>query len=469
MNIMAKAEPNFMGKDSFFWWMGVVEDRRDPKKLGRCRVRVLGAHTENKQLIPTCELHWAYPYQPLTWNQAMNGLGHSPTGPAEGTWVFGFFKDNQSSQEPIILGTIAGIPEEAPQPCIGFYDPGKPFHNTDTFPRKIKSRYYPNDGTGAQVVNETSASLYPRATHPWGCIIGESDVNRLARAENISDTVIGVQQRQRDDGRPGPEFGGVPIAFVHPTPGRKWVEPKSAYNAVYPFNHVYESESGHIIEIDDTPGAERLHMAHRTLTRIEIDQEGNLVIKIVGKRFEVTMENSFSHYQNNHSVTVDGECNIYCRSNANLQVDGDLNVHVQGNYTEKVKGDYLTDIGGSRTVRIAGSDDLEVGGSHTMKAGGSETRNSGGSMTDAAGGSIVQSAGGSFSMTGGGTLSGDAPAVHWNSGVSSHASPSGPSAPSIPPFPASLGMTETRSESFSDPVLEQKPDPTPTICPQNDC
>jgi hypothetical protein len=466
---MAKSETNFMGKDSFYWWVGVVEDRRDPKKLGRLRVRILGAHTEDKQLIPTCELHWAYVYQPITWNQGMNGLGHSPTGPAEGTWVFGFFKDNQSAQEPIILGTIAGIPEEAPQPGIGFYDPGKPFHNTDTAPRKIKSRFYPNDGSGAQVQNESTASLYPRQTHPWGCVIGESDVNRLARAENVEDTIIGVQKRQRDIGRPGPEFGGVPIAFVHPKPGRKWVEPPSAYAAQYPYNHVYESESGHVIEIDDTPGAERIHLAHRTLTRIEIDQEGNLVIKIVGKKFEVTMENSYSHFQNNMNITVDGEANIYCRSNANLQVDGDLNVHVQGNYTEKVKGDYLTDIGGSRTVKIAGSDDLEVGGSQTMKAGGSSTRDAGGSMTDAAGGSIVQSAGGSFSMTGGGTLSGDAPAVHWNSGVSQHATPSGPSAPNIPPFPASLGMTESRSESYSDPVKETKGDPSPILASQKDC
>ena len=55
---MAKIETNFMGKDSFFWWVGVVEDRRDPKKLGRLRIRVLGAHTQDKTLIPTCELHW---------------------------------------------------------------------------------------------------------------------------------------------------------------------------------------------------------------------------------------------------------------------------------------------------------------------------------------------------------------------------------------------------------------------------
>ena len=30
---------DFAGKNGFIWWVGVVEDRQDPLKLGRCRVR----------------------------------------------------------------------------------------------------------------------------------------------------------------------------------------------------------------------------------------------------------------------------------------------------------------------------------------------------------------------------------------------------------------------------------------------
>ena len=41
---------NFMGKDGFVWWQGVVEDRQDPLYLGRCRVRILGWDTEDNQL-----------------------------------------------------------------------------------------------------------------------------------------------------------------------------------------------------------------------------------------------------------------------------------------------------------------------------------------------------------------------------------------------------------------------------------
>lgn len=445
-----KPEPNFMGRDSFFWWIGVVEDRLDPKKLGRLRVRVLGSHTEDKQLIPTCELHWAYPYQPITWNQAMNGLGHSPTGPAEGTWVWGFFKDNESAQDPIVIGTIAGIPEEAPQPSIGFYDPSKPHHMFDSAPRKIRRRFYPNTGVGAQNKDESTASLYPRETHPWGAVLGEPDVNRLARAEQVDDTIIGVRRKQRDNGRPK-EFGGIPIAFVHPRPSRKWVEPLPGYGSEYPYNHVYESESGHVFEVDDTPGKERIHIWHRSGSYIEIGNgndpqglHGDVTMRWVGKKFEIVMENTYSHHQNAMNVTIDGEANVYCRSDANLQVDGNLKVHVQGNYEEKVHGNYTTDIDGNRTVKIGGNDYLGVGGKIEV----------------AAGGTITESAGGKFSLTSGVELCGDAPVIHWNSGHSSHATVK---SPEVPPFPAPLGMMEGRNESAPDPVCECKPDPSPQV------
>ena len=45
------ASSNFMGLDGFVWFTGVVEDRNDPAKLGRVRVRCLGFHTEDKNKI----------------------------------------------------------------------------------------------------------------------------------------------------------------------------------------------------------------------------------------------------------------------------------------------------------------------------------------------------------------------------------------------------------------------------------
>ena len=75
---------------NFVWWQGVVEDRIDPLMLGRCRVRILGYHTDDKLEIPTEDLPWATIMQPTT-SAAMSGIGTTPTGPVEGTWVIGIY------------------------------------------------------------------------------------------------------------------------------------------------------------------------------------------------------------------------------------------------------------------------------------------------------------------------------------------------------------------------------------------
>ena len=98
-----------MGKDGFVWWQGVVEDRYDPLYLGRCRIRILGWHTEDKTDMPTESLPWAYPVQPII-SAAQTGVGISPTGPVEGTWVVGFYRDGEQAQEPVFFGTLGGIP-----------------------------------------------------------------------------------------------------------------------------------------------------------------------------------------------------------------------------------------------------------------------------------------------------------------------------------------------------------------------
>jgi len=109
-------------RDGFNWWIGVVEDRMDPEKMGRCRVRIYGYHTDSKVILPTKDLPWATPIQPIT-SAAISGIGSSPLGPVEGTWVIGFFLDGEDMQQPAIFGTIATkaakkafkVQEEKPQ------------------------------------------------------------------------------------------------------------------------------------------------------------------------------------------------------------------------------------------------------------------------------------------------------------------------------------------------------------------
>ncbi len=67
-------ENYFMGADGFFWFTGVVEDRDDPEKLGRVRVRCLGLHSDSLLDIPKSDLPWAHVMHPVT-DPSMQGLG----------------------------------------------------------------------------------------------------------------------------------------------------------------------------------------------------------------------------------------------------------------------------------------------------------------------------------------------------------------------------------------------------------
>ena len=99
----------FLGHNGFLWFTGVVEDRNDPQKAGRIRVRALGHHTSNTTILPTSDLPWAHTMLPST-AAGISGLGQSATGVVEGSWVLGYFRDGNDRQEPIVLGTLPGYP-----------------------------------------------------------------------------------------------------------------------------------------------------------------------------------------------------------------------------------------------------------------------------------------------------------------------------------------------------------------------
>ena len=84
-------------------YTGCVENREDPLKIGRCQVRIVGLHTENKAILPTKDLPWAHPMAPVT-SASMNGIGWTPVGPVNGTWVVIMFTDDEQ-QQPLMLGT----------------------------------------------------------------------------------------------------------------------------------------------------------------------------------------------------------------------------------------------------------------------------------------------------------------------------------------------------------------------------
>ena len=119
---MSEQENFFMGADGFAWFVGVVEDRNDPSKQGRVRVRTLGAHPPNLGQIASSDLPWAHVMHSVT-DPSMHGMGNSPSWLVEGSWVIGFFRDAIEKQQPIIIGSLPGQPVNPANFRTGFNDP----------------------------------------------------------------------------------------------------------------------------------------------------------------------------------------------------------------------------------------------------------------------------------------------------------------------------------------------------------
>lgn len=318
----------FMGKSDFVWFVGVVEDINDPLFLGRCRVRCYGLHSDSKSDIPTESLPWAHPIQPIT-SASMSGIGESPTGILPGSQVVGFFRDSKLCQQPILLGTIGGINQELPKPTTGFYDP---------------------------------SGVYPTNDY-----IGQPDTNKLALGNNLETIVVEkILSAENNKNHKTPE---------NSTHNKDWSEPATPYAATYPYNHVKQTQSGHIEEFDDTPGAERIHRYHTSGTFEEIHPDGKKVVKVVADNYDLIAGDDFVHVVGNVNIMVgplEGEANskqgnvsIFVVGNTDLEVEGNLNARVRKNAT--VHSDEKAIVHGEQGVHVYSNNGISINDDERFK------------------------------------------------------------------------------------------------------
>ena len=343
------SENYFMGLDGFVWFTGVVEDRNDPDALGRVRVRCLGFHTEDLIDIPTKDLPWATVMHPTT-DPSMQGLGNSPSFLVEGSWVVGFFADAKDKQQPIIMGSLPGKPSSPADSTKGFNDP-----------------------RSSGSVQDYYAGTPTYGPYPLSHKLNEPDTNRLARGE-AAEKHIRLRKRRKN------RQTSIPIAtqpflptvsdaavqedrktFDEPHPrginyNEDFIFKGEVYRAgLYPYNHVHESESGHITEIDDTPFAQRTLRQHASGTYEEVTVAGTKTVKVIGDNYEVIM----------------GDGNIYIGGNVNLTiagtvrhlVKGDYHLEVEGNYTQKIHKNMRTKVGAGE---VGGNLEEEIKGTHSF-------------------------------------------------------------------------------------------------------
>lgn len=119
------------------------------------------------------------------------------------------------------------------------------------------------------------------------------------------------------------------------------IEPGTPYGAEYPFNKVFMTESGHAIEIDDTPGAERIHVWHRMGSYSEFRPDGSVVHKIIGSGFQVFVEDNNIYTQGETNIYSKGNLNVEAYNDANINVSGDANISVAEDFRVKAANAYI--------------------------------------------------------------------------------------------------------------------------------
>ena len=372
----------FMGADGFAWFVGVVEDRNDPDQQGRVRVRCLGYHSENLNKVPTTDLPWAHVMHPVT-DPAMHGMGNSPSWLVEGTWVIGFFRDAIEKQQPVIIGSLPGNPEDSANFKTGFNDP-----------RHKESTQINDQGVAEYSVGGLNPEEYAEyGPYPLGALkdtqdeekgkfsrfsghtVGETDTSRLGRGTTSEDHgALARRRRLRRTSIPtstrpfiptvedlsvnGTNEKDVMVPWDEPHPKGLKKDAAPYTSARYPYNHVWESESGHLMEIDDTPGGERLHREHTSGTFEEIHPDGSKMVKVVGSDYEI----------------IAGSSNVLITGNVNLTIEGTKKELIKGDYILEVEGDFTRKVHKNERVKIGtgkgGNLEEEVVGNNSFTING---------------------------------------------------------------------------------------------------
>jgi len=276
----------FQGQNGpFVWWTGVVEDINDPETLGRARVRIHGYHSADLAELPTVQLYWAHPIFPVT-SACNRGKGQTVPGFLPGSHVFGFFLDGgeEVPTQPMILGTIPGINSQENDPLVGFNTP-------DAYQKASRESYN-----------------------------GKPDTNERATTSPYEMTEV------------HPRYLGMELEEVETATGETWNEPSSPANPTYPNNKVYESTTGHIIEIDDTSGAERINITHINGSYVEFTPDG-IRIKSVGDEYDIVLGDNNVFVGGNVNITALGNVAIKSENftfkgkKANFELEDDFTVN----------------------------------------------------------------------------------------------------------------------------------------------
>jgi len=373
---MGQINKYFAGEDVSGFWIGVVEGRQDPLELGRVQVRIYGVHNPSLSEVPTADLPWAQIIQ------GMNGKQLST--PKESDLAFGIWLDG-SKQLPLMLGIIPGIETNAPSTGSGFHD----LRSQTTIalaPKVPVARTYNTDGSGITITEANTAdpAVLESLRHPNADELNQSSISGVGSYQNLANTVINARKNNLDNG-------------VISANGVQWSEPYPAYNPEYPYDIATVTESGHVIEYDDTPGHERIHIAHRTGSFVEWYPSGTVVEKITKSNYKIVMADDYVHVMGKVAVTVDGDAYIRIKGDTILETGGKLSANVAGDMNFSVGGNFNVQ---AQNINLSALESATLIGDQVYATGQTSADITSGKTTIGSDGDLNLSAGGNLNAQG---------------------------------------------------------------------
>ena len=230
--------------------------------------------------------------------------------------------------------------------------------------------------------------VYSASRYPLEPYLNEPVTPRLARNQKIEDTIVGKKNSNVSsfsaaayEPVKGMKLSPSLPRIVNPqktetkgetkdqlpVEGEPFEEPATPYAAKWPYNHVYQSESGHYIEIDDTPKAERLHWYHRSGTFREIHPDGTLVDKCLNKLYTISVADMYIASNKNINLTSDESTKI--KSETELTIESGSTTISTGGLSIK-SGTTFQEMEGGHAQKIADNKEVEVGGDYVLKVDG---------------------------------------------------------------------------------------------------
>jgi hypothetical protein len=293
-------------------------------------------------------------------NAGLGGFGiqHSLV---EGTTVFGFWRD-ENMQDFVVMGVQQGISQKGYKETTthelidnqvdkGFNDPRRKTSDEylstadgtnppgdskrpnsltaalDSAPNLIKKTNIKYDGSGSKREEFTEADktlpYYPLVTDATDINVfatADGDYSSRDLSELIKDKETTITYLEPASGNP--KVSDYKAAVRK---DKKVTGAKSNATPLYPYNKALYTESGHIVELDDTRGNERISIEHRTGTFYEIDAEGNQIHRVVNDNYTVICKDN--------ELYVGGKVNIKVLGDATVDIGGDAKIDVKKTLT----------------------------------------------------------------------------------------------------------------------------------------